>query len=135
MRQCNECEMFRCRKIESDWPDIRPDHEMSIYEMRADCPNYVPPKEFTQPLLLHLMADDRKVPAIMLTLASFGLKVKEKERYPYFDLALRGGGSAKKERKKGRGKGRKKVHRLQKTQGTPKIEHRSVPKKVRKEGM
>ena len=44
---------------------------------------------FKQPLLLHLISDDRKAQAVHDVLKSVHLKFYERESYPYFRLRIR----------------------------------------------
>lgn len=74
---CNDCCTNDCRKYDT-------------ISDSSNCKTYTPHRPFTQPILLHLLlGGQRKVDATVKLLNEIGLTIRERGRYPYFDLVLR----------------------------------------------
>jgi len=89
MRECNECETFKCRKINSEWPELRSTHYLSVNELRSSCSNYTPYIDIKLPILLHLMADDRKAKVATELLKRYNFRMRETNNHPYFKLVVK----------------------------------------------
>ena len=82
MLQCNECVVKSCRRMKNK-------NNLSMYELRSECTNFLPPIPFKLPVLMHLLSDNKKVSNTHKVLESFGFKVEEQGTKPYFKLRLR----------------------------------------------
>ena len=86
--KCNVCVMKRCTKWVSKKTAYDQYENIPLIDDARRCTSYQKDQGLKMPLLLHLMADDRKTDGANAILSMYKLRVIEESHYPFFKLLV-----------------------------------------------
>lgn len=81
--KCNKCAVSNCK----NWHKDKHGNNICSENDTSKCRSFLPFDSFTLPLLEHLLTEE-KVQDTTDVLNSFGFKIRETGRYPFFKLVL-----------------------------------------------